>query len=62
VTQGNNQADQKVKQAALQPLDACQPLSLLSFTYRSLYILNVLLMRKKRLHREEDIEKEIGGT
>jgi hypothetical protein len=29
--------------------------------YRSLYILNILLMRKKRLHRGEAIKRELGG-
>jgi hypothetical protein len=39
----------------------CQPLSWLSFPHRSLYILNILLMRKNRLHGEEDITRELGG-
>jgi hypothetical protein len=46
-TQGNNQANQKAIQEALQPLYVL-PGSILSlFPHRSLYILNILLMRKK---------------
>jgi hypothetical protein len=39
----------------------CQPPSWLSFPHRSLYILNILLMRKKRLHGGENIKREFGG-
>jgi hypothetical protein len=38
-----------------------QPLFWLSFPYRSLYIPNILLMRKNRLPRGEDIKKALGG-
>jgi hypothetical protein len=40
---------------------SCQPPYWLSFPYRNLYILNILLMRKKRLHRGEDIKRELGS-
>jgi hypothetical protein len=39
----------------------CQPPSWLSFPHRSLYNLNILLIRKKRLNGEEDIKRELGG-
>jgi hypothetical protein len=39
----------------------CQPPSLLSFSQRILYILNILLMRKKSLHGGEDKKRELGG-
>jgi hypothetical protein len=39
-----------------------QPPSWLSFPHRSLYILNIPLMRKKRLHRGEDTRRELGGV
>jgi hypothetical protein len=38
----------------------CQPLSWLSFPHRNLYILNILLILKKRLHGGEDIKMELG--
>jgi hypothetical protein len=49
----------KAKQEVMQP---CQLSSWLSFPYRSLYILNILLIRKKRLHGGEDIGRELGGV
>jgi hypothetical protein len=40
----------------------CQPPSWLSFPHRSLYIPNIFLMRKKRLHGGEGIKRELGGV
>jgi hypothetical protein len=62
VAQGNNWANQKAKQSALQRLVALPASTLALLPAQEPGILNIFLRRKKRLHRGEDIKKELDGT
>jgi hypothetical protein len=61
VTQGKPRQTKRLIKQLYSVWMPCQPPSWFFFSHRSLHILNILLMRKKRLHGGKNIKREIVG-